>query len=283
MVPTTTGSHCVSRAAVFCCSPKLRVSFCMCIYIHFSDRFASKILVLIRRAANSCQPCPEGFTSNISHSFGQHLQPNGKKLQTKSRHCRLPITPTLQPCGVSPPSQDGMSASGPHDWRVTATAIPFQRSRPRRAGLDRERDEVRGRHPVHPTVSQAAFWCWGRKQTLSEGTERSELSQSFSRMLELLFLSFGRGKGRCWHRAPCDFASGLQEAGAAAGSIPGGILAGTLLLSASYPRVSSPALHVLRLPGQTSEKSCWVGAHLHPWRMHVAKIPFCSRQGGSAP
>lgn len=142
MLPTTTGSHCVSRAAVFCCSPKLQVRFCMCIYIHFSDRFASKILVLIRRAANSCQPCPEGFTSKISHSFGQHLQPNGKKLQTKSRRCRLPITPTLQPCHVSPPSQDGMSASGPHGWRVTATAVPFQRSRPRRAGLDRERDEV---------------------------------------------------------------------------------------------------------------------------------------------
>lgn len=256
MLPTTTGSHCVSRAAVFCCSPKLQVRFCMCIYIHFSDRFASKILVLIRRAANSCQPCPEGFTSKISHSFGQHLQPNGKKLQTKSRRCRLPITPTLQPCRVSPPSQDGMSASGPHGWRVTATAVPFQRSRPRRAGLDRERDEVRGRHPVHPTVSRAAFWCWGRKQTLSKGTERSGLSQSFFRMPELLFLSFGRG-------------SSIRE-----GDF------GRHPASASYPHVSSPALHVLRLPGQTSEKSCWGRCSSPSLEDAHGQNPFLFQAGG---
>jgi len=103
-----------------------------------------------------------------------------KKLQTKSQHWRLPISATITAQQRVPSPQDGMSASGPCGWRVTATAIAFQRSRPRRAGLDRERDEVRRRHPVHPTVSRAAFQCWQRRQPLSEGTERCGVSRGFS-------------------------------------------------------------------------------------------------------
>lgn len=82
-------SRCVSLL------PPPQVRFCMCIYNHFSSRFASKVLVLISRAANSCQPHPGGFTSKIIPSFGQHLQPNGKKLQMKSQHRRLPAMPPL--------------------------------------------------------------------------------------------------------------------------------------------------------------------------------------------